>query len=50
MQSGHDALRYSLLFLITLTGVWAALHFFLASRTLRVDLAAANVDPGAAPS
>jgi MFS family permease len=45
-QYGHDALRYSLLVLITLTSIWAALHFFLASRTLRADLAAANVDAG----
>jgi MFS family permease len=47
-QYGHDALRYSLMFLVTLTSVWSALHFFLASRTLRADLAAAN-EPAARP-
>jgi hypothetical protein len=36
------------MFLVTLTSVWSALHFFLASRTLRADLAAAN-EPAARP-
>jgi predicted MFS family arabinose efflux permease len=39
---GHESLRYSLLFLVVVTSIWSALHFFLASRTLREDLAAAN--------
>lgn len=41
-QYGNDALRYSLLALVVLTSIWSALHFFLAARTLRADLAAAN--------
>ena len=39
---GNDALRYSLLTLITLTGLWAAAHFVMAARTLREDLAMAE--------
>jgi predicted MFS family arabinose efflux permease len=36
-QFGDDALRFALLS-ITAIGVWAALHFFLASRSLRADI------------
>ena len=36
---GNDALRYSLLVIVTSTTLWSALHFLLASRTLRADLA-----------
>lgn len=36
---GNDALRYSLLVIVTTTTLWSALHFLLASRTLRADLA-----------
>jgi predicted MFS family arabinose efflux permease len=39
---GNDSLRYSLLALVAVTSAWSALHFFLASRALREDLAAAN--------
>jgi predicted MFS family arabinose efflux permease len=35
---GDESLRYALL-LVGLINAWAALHFFLASRTLRSDLA-----------
>lgn len=43
-QYGDDALRYGILVPIVVTSVWAATHFFLAARTLREDLAAANAD------
>jgi MFS family permease len=39
---GNESLRYSLLFLVSLTCLWAAVHLFLAGRTLRDDLAAAS--------
>jgi predicted MFS family arabinose efflux permease len=39
---GHDSLRYSILILLIATSVWAAVHFFLAAKTLREDLAAAQ--------
>jgi hypothetical protein len=35
---GDESLRYALL-LVGLANVWAALHFFLAGRTLKQDLA-----------
>lgn len=41
-QYGHESLRYSLLVLVVLTSVWAAVHFFFAAKTLREDLQAAN--------
>lgn len=41
---GTDALRYSLLSLVVLTGFWAATHFVLAARTLRDDLVKASED------
>jgi MFS family permease len=41
---GTDALRYSLLCLVVLTGFWAATHFVLAARTLREDLVKADED------
>lgn len=41
-QYGDLSLRYSLLSLLVLTSVWSAAHFYMASRTLREDLAAAN--------
>jgi MFS family permease len=39
---GADALRYSLMTLTTLTSTWAAVQMYLASRTLRADLALAK--------
>jgi len=39
---GNDALRYALLTIVGITTAWAALHFLLAARTLRADLARVN--------
>jgi hypothetical protein len=39
---GDESLRYSILPLVVIAYCWAALHFFLASRTLRQDLAGAE--------
>jgi predicted MFS family arabinose efflux permease len=39
---GDDALRFSLLAIVTLTSIWAAAHFALAARTIRSDLALAR--------
>lgn len=36
---GINALRYSLISLILLAGYWSVLHYWLAARTLREDLA-----------
>jgi predicted MFS family arabinose efflux permease len=41
---GNDALRYSLLWVSTITTAWAAMHLFLAGRTLARDIAAADED------
>ena len=41
-EYGHDALRYGILVPVVITTLWAALHFCLAARTLREDLAAAK--------
>lgn len=41
---GNDALRYALLFLVCGTSSWSALHFLLASRTIRQDMARARED------
>ena len=38
---GVDSLRYAMLYLIPPMMFWSACHFYLASRTLREDLAAA---------
>jgi predicted MFS family arabinose efflux permease len=39
---GTDALRYSILTVVVIAFSWASLHFYLASRTLRQDLASAQ--------
>jgi len=39
---GESSLRYSILPVVVITYSWAALHFFLASRTLKEDLARAE--------
>jgi MFS family permease len=39
---GEDSLRYSILTVVIVCYSWAALHFLLAARTLRQDLAAAE--------
>ena len=36
---GNDALRYSILSLVVVAFTWASVHFYLAARTLREDLA-----------
>jgi MFS family permease len=38
-EFGKESLRYSLLTIIPIVGVWASVHFFLAAKTLREDLA-----------
>lgn len=35
---GEESIRYSLFFLAVVGNIWSALHYFLASRTLREDL------------
>ncbi len=40
---GAESLRYALLCL-SFVNLWAALHYFLAGRTLRADLARAHID------
>ena len=40
-EYGKESLRYSLLTVIPIVGVWASAHFFMAAKTLREDLAAA---------
>lgn len=37
-QFGNDSLRYSILSIVVIAYTWAAVHFALASRTLRQDL------------
>lgn len=39
---GVDALRYSILAVVVVANTWAGMHFFLAGKTLREDLAAAR--------
>ena len=38
---GVHSLRQAMLYLLPAAGVWSMIHFFLAARTLREDLAAA---------
>jgi hypothetical protein len=38
---GVDSLRYAMVYLIPTVLFWSSVHFYLASRTLRADLAAA---------
>ena len=38
---GVDSLRYAMLYIIPVALAWSASHFYLASRTLREDLAMA---------
>ena len=40
-QLGSESLRYAMLYLLPAVMFWSACHFYLASRTLRQDLAAA---------
>ena len=39
---GNESLRYALLVIVFITFLWSAIHFFLAARTLREDLALAK--------
>ena len=41
---GNQSLRYSLLSLTLIFQAWAAVHFFLAARSVREDLAAAKAE------
>ncbi|MCZ6710755.1 MAG: MFS transporter, partial [Gammaproteobacteria bacterium] len=38
---GLDSLRYAMFYVLPVIMFWSACHFYLASRTLRADLAAA---------
>ncbi|MGB1906582.1 MAG: MFS transporter, partial [Spongiibacter sp.] len=38
---GVDSLRYALLSILPVVGVWCAMHFFLAAKSLREGLAKA---------
>jgi len=37
---GEESIRYSLLILAVSGNIWSALHYYLASKTLREDLEA----------
>jgi hypothetical protein len=39
---GNAGLRYSILALVVVATSWAAVHFLLAARTIRADVAAAE--------
>ncbi len=39
---GTDSLRYSILAVVVIATLWAAIHFLFAARTLREDLAASG--------
>jgi len=39
---GNDSLRYAILSVVVIATLWAAIHFLLATKTLRDDLAAAG--------
>ena len=41
---GDDALRYSLLYVSTITTAWAAIHLFLGGRAIARDMATADGD------
>jgi predicted MFS family arabinose efflux permease len=41
---GDESLRYSILIVVVVATSWAAIHFLLANKTLREDLASANAD------
>ncbi len=41
---GDESLRYSILIVVVFATSWAAVHFPLANKTLREDLAAADID------
>ena len=39
-EYGEESIRYSLLILVISGNAWSALHYYLASKTLREDLTA----------
>jgi MFS family permease len=39
-EYGRNSMRYALMCVVTVGWLWAALHYYLASRTYAVDLAA----------
>ncbi len=41
---GDESLRYSILTVVVFATSWAAVHFLLANKTLREDLAVADID------
>jgi MFS family permease len=45
-EFGIESIRYSLLIVAVCGNVWAALHYYLASRTLREDLHAKDLPEG----
>lgn len=36
---GDDSLRYAMIGLVTIVGLWSIVHYWLAAKTLREDLA-----------
>ncbi len=51
-EYGEESIRYSLLFLAVAGNAWSAIHYYLASRTLRDDLSAKDrlADPVPVPA
>jgi MFS family permease len=41
---GDDSLRYSLMLAVVVMGPWAALHYFLAGRSIDADLSRATTE------
>ena len=41
---GDHSIRYSMLGLVVIAYTWAAIHFFLAARNLREDIAKSRED------
>ena len=39
---GNDSLRYAILAVVVISTAWAALHFLLATKTIRQDLGEAE--------
>jgi hypothetical protein len=39
---GNDSLRYSLMLTVIIMGPWAALHYYLAGRSIDADLSRAT--------
>jgi NhaP-type Na+/H+ and K+/H+ antiporter len=41
-QLGTDSLRYAILGVVVISTAWAAVHFLLATKSIREDLAAVD--------